>query len=610
MRRVASGWLVAALPDALVCQSSAREIRIGLELTPDRGEALVQLVHTGVAAQSLASLLEISEADAAQLVHELAGQGALTESEAAPSPRDGVPLVDAVLDSLARDATYPLVWTATEALKLPSEIDARAFRRTLLAFIAGMEDDTRLAAYCQVASTRRRTVCGDSPSPDRLETALAQGNGFEGAVAVLPLDVPSAGPGTYISLARLERAGEVPYHRLAPVLGLVPDPGPQPRPGQGFTCGALYALPNLRHPHAAADRWAHGSGRSPDQARLVARAEALERYATGDPSEHLVVRAREADLEGAIPPTLQHELTARQYAEHPDWSPYAPGDAYLWTPAHTVAGGGRRWVLAESAFFPFHDPQRSHRTVYASSSGVAAHSDYGRAADAAFLELIERDAFMWTWVQRVSRERIRHRSLPADLRRAVTEIEGGGLAVELINLTLELEIVFLCVVHGPEALHLGACCYPDPVRAAAKAIDEAAMTLDIEPAPRLDETEVAAPLDHHRFYQQPDRIGEAAFLWASSKFVDLRDLPTFEGPLHERLTGVGEPLVVDLSSSRTRPLRVVRAIVPGLIPISFGWDIEPLGMARLRHPKDLSGRILGRSLPSPGGQPILPHPFA
>jgi len=611
-------WLVAALPDALVCRAATKQIRIGMSLTPERGEALIELLGTGAEARELAPMLECTEEEAGEVLGELARHGVLAHSPAGPGPSEGAPLAQAILESLRLDATFPLVWTATEALSLPSGIGARNFRRALNAFIAGLDDDARLAAYSRAASTRRRVVCGDAPSPGQLERALAHAHGMRDEIAVLRLDSDANGnPGARMSVSDLGRAGEVACHRLAPVLELFPEAGPQPRPAQGFTWQAHYAVPSLRHPHAAADRWAHGSGPSPEHARRVARAEALERYATGDPSEHLVVRARGCDLDGAIPPSSQYRLSPRQYAEHPEWTPYAPDDVHLWTPAKGVTGdtpaganGGRRWVLAETAFFPFHDPERSTATTYASSSGVAAHTDRARAAESAFRELVERDAFMWTWVQRVSRERIRGPSLPADVRRAVAELEREDLTVELINLTLELETVILCAAHGPATLHLGAGCHPDPARAAAKAVAEAAMTVDAGAGERLEASEVQGPIDHHRFYQQPDRIGDAAFLFASPEVIDLGDLTPFTGPLPERLATVGEPLVVDLSSSRTRPLRVVRGIVPELVPMSFGWDLEPMGMARLRSPKARrDGRLLGRWLAPSDGRPILPHPF-
>ena len=58
------------------------------------------------------------------------------------------------------------------------------------------------------------------------------------------------------------------------------------------------------------------------------------------------------------------------------------------------------------------------------------------------------------------------------------------------------------------------------------------------------------------------------------------------------------------------PVGVVRALVPGLVPLSFGWDREPLGMARLGSPlRTADGRVLGRALDLPRLAPVAPHPF-
>ena len=77
------------------------------------------------------------------------------------------------------------------------------------------------------------------------------------------------------------------------------------------------------------------------------------------------------------------------------------------------------------------------------------------------------------------------------------------------------------------------------------------------------------------------------------------------------LGGVAAPLAVDLTGPATAPFAVVRLLVPGLVPMTFGWDGEPLGMARLGAPVDTAdGRRLGRRLDLEALGPLLPHPFA
>ena len=188
---------------------------------------------------------------------------------------------------------------------------------------------------------------------------------------------------------------------------------------------------------------------------------------------------------------------------------YDPGDAHLWTPAQ-ARDGSRRSVTARTVFFPFVDPERPAHLPPASSSGVAAHPDLAEARSRAFLELVERDHFMWTWVQRISRERIDRRTLPAEAARLLAVAESAGYEVDLINLSLDVHPVILCAAHSDSVLQLGCACHPEPRRAVVKALEEATTGLGrVEDLEHLEAREVSGPLDHERFYRSPDRVAEA-----------------------------------------------------------------------------------------------------
>jgi hypothetical protein len=67
---------------------------------------------------------------------------------------------------------------------------------------------------------------------------------------------------------------------------------------------------------------------------------------------------------------------------------------------------------------------------------------------------------------------------------------------------------------------------------------------------------------------------------------------------------------VDLTSPQCAPYVVVRAMAPGLVPITFGWDSEPLGLPRLAQPRRTGdGRTVGIAVDLTRLGPILPHPF-
>ena len=188
-----------------------------------------------------------------------------------------------------------------------------------------------------------------------------------------------------------------------------------------------------------------------------------------------------------------------------------------------------------------------------------------------------------------------------------------GLATSLVNLTLESDPVILCALHHESDLRLGAGCHPDPVVAARKALVEAdgirfSTFLSEDPPERLEDVE--RPKHHLLIHLNPAQIEADQFLFGSDERIDVRDVKGAEGPLVETVAQIGEPAFVDLTCAQSRPFNVARALVPNLVPISFGYDREPLGMQRLAQPKRLvDGRTLGTDLELASAAPILPHPF-
>jgi hypothetical protein len=145
-----------------------------------------------------------------------------------------------------------------------------------------------------------------------------------------------------------------------------------------------------------------------------------------------------------------------------------------------------------------------------------------------------------------------------------------------------------------------------------KALDEATLVLSLaQRSEPIDPRDVLTPHDHVRLYRDPAVVAEASFLYDSNDEVDLRDVQGAGRTLDELLAPIGEPLTVDLSSPAIKPLHAARALVMGLIPISFGWDREPLGMPLLATPRTtVDGRRLGSELDLTATGPLTPHPFA
>jgi hypothetical protein len=223
---------------------------------------------------------------------------------------------------------------------------------------------------------------------------------------------------------------------------------------------------------------------------------------------------------------------------------------------------------------------------------------------------------MWTWVQRQSRERIAPASVPADVSRWVASRAAGAWTVTWVNLSLETFPVILCAATGARGVVLGTACCADPVVALRRATIEAlalAVRYPVEPFRPIEPREVRTPRDHLLLHSDPCRRGEHEFLYASADEIPLPEVPGGDGlRVQDWLRAVGiEPLTVDFSNPVCAPYVVVRAVAVGLVPITFGWDNEPLGLRALAGPRPTrDGRTVGNVLDLGRGGPIMPHPFS
>jgi hypothetical protein len=129
---------------------------------------------------------------------------------------------------------------------------------------------------------------------------------------------------------------------------------------------------------------------------------------------------------------------------------------------------------------------------------------------------------------------------------------------------------------------------------------------------RVEREAVDAPVDHLMLHMDPSLEPEQRFLYASDEAIALDELSPAPGSASEMLVHTGiTPLFVDLTSPRTTPFHVVRAFAPGLVPLTFGFDNEPLGLAALGRPRPrFDGAPVGRSLDLSHLRMAVPHPFA
>jgi ribosomal protein S12 methylthiotransferase accessory factor len=350
---------------------------------------------------------------------------------------------------------------------------------------------------------------------------------------------------------------------------------------------------------------ASGKGLSALDALIGAAGEAIERYSAA--------RYRKVDLPCVAWRDLAEEsFDPRRLCLYDDTQyrrpgfPFAPFDPGL--PIHWVRGtwfddGGPVWLPALPVFFNFEAPPAAF-FCQVSSNGLAAGADRSDAALRAVYELIERDAFMVTWLCQLPGRRIDPRgALEPALAEVVRQLAEHGAAVELYLLDAGTGVpTVLCLGLGDgdrwPAATAALATHLDARVAARKAVLEQAHVGTYLARLMRSATVPASPaevltLDDHALYYVPAaRLPLLDFLRAApGDAVQLADLPRFAGAAQEAAAVCAERLrqaglrvaIADVTAPDVArsPFRVARALGTDMQPIHFGEHLRRLANPRL-----------------------------
>jgi len=346
-----------------------------------------------------------------------------------------------------------------------------------------------------------------------------------------------------------------------------------------------------------------GAGTDQDEAVLRAVMECVERFAQFGCEAPLVEAAPFARVrERAIRPVSFGLYSRAQYG----WpgfpcQPFAEDDTLEWVAVTDVLD--QQAVLVPIEFIYPAATIGRRPLVCESSSGAAAHTDARSALAAGLCELVERDSLMLFWYRQPDTATLPLEEIPDDdIRDDLEALRGLGYVttVAIIDYDLGIPCVAVFAVQGDDLLY-GLGCHPDPHRAltrAAAEIGTALARLQLEPEGRRtyrSMSTVKTPDDHYRLYHRGPRHDFlrqvlAATLrggdGAAGRFFG-RSLPSGADAAETVIRALARhgyraySCDITPAPAREAGIIVLRTLVPGLIPLHFGFDRLRLGCERL-----------------------------
>jgi ribosomal protein S12 methylthiotransferase accessory factor len=379
------------------------------------------------------------------------------------------------------------------------------------------------------------------------------------------------------------------------------------------------------------DRVMAGKGATEASAKAAAVGEAVERYCAAHwgPTENRFTATLDEVDRPCLTPDDCVLYSAEQYRRkewpYPPWNPSQP---ITWVHGHALRvhptappesppttpsrEEGNRYagepvaLPAGAVYLSATVPRTEDVFAQMTSNGLAAGVGLGPALLGGLCELMERDALMISWMNRLPGVEIdlpRSGGLSAAIHRHYASL---GVRVRCFALPTDLPVTAVIALGFDDtadhpATVAAAGCHPSPTIAVEKAVlelcqarpAERARFRDHPPAGRLNEYRDVVNLDDHSaFAAMPQQRGEFAFLWSTGTTSTVGELEdrsesTVDATLATCTEGLDQlghrTAFVDLTTPDIRPTgyRVVRVIAAGLQPIHFGYGRERLGGDRL-----------------------------
>jgi ribosomal protein S12 methylthiotransferase accessory factor len=370
-----------------------------------------------------------------------------------------------------------------------------------------------------------------------------------------------------------------------------------------------------------------GAGRTRGEAAAAAVGEAVERYsATFVPEERLVV-APARELPGAVEPERFALFSERQLAAPGfRFRPFSEDTVVAWVEGRELPSGRPAYLPAELVFLGPAGIPGDRPVAYATSSGLACGENMDDTLLRGLCEVLERDAFMIVWANRLSLpvlEESRFDPWEASL------LACAGLQHAAVDLSVFHRFpVVLGVVRAPApfpgAVGVGAAAAPTLERAWWKALSEAfacraaGAKLELLEGCATPADPVATFEDHIRRYAAHELAPATAFLDASNDVTSAEAVPALEGDtaaewvaaLCRRVCEAGSTAyAVDVTAPDVASLglTVTRVIAPELCRLDVPHDARFLGGRRLYEAAKRRG--LCADVLAPAEINPDPHPF-
>lgn len=378
---------------------------------------------------------------------------------------------------------------------------------------------------------------------------------------------------------------------------------------------------------------------------MSAKFEMLERYASVVPHSMPALKGSYAELlmQGypvVSPRALTLNTVNMEVKKRYGFAQYADQNSYRWCPVRELVSGSLHYLPEQVLYYDAQMVSKERRFIYETSNGCALGGSYEEAIVYALYELVERDAFLMHWYNRVAPPcfniaGIRNQTLVE----LVDYLVCIGYEIRVMNITMETGIPAIWVAaidrnyKGRVKCYNAAGAHLNPEKALEAALVEIATSigvydsmvrkgkLDARLAKLSHKPEAVTDMeDHVYFYILEENFSYIEPYYENKKILDFVEYFSSWYQTDEHFSSMREFLQhfdvyhpeiyvakLDNRVNQELDLCCVKAIVPSLLTMTFGVLNQRLNIERIQKGAVLAG--IRSSEIAAEDINIIPHPF-
>lgn len=348
-----------------------------------------------------------------------------------------------------------------------------------------------------------------------------------------------------------------------------------------------------------------GVDSSKKSALIGCLAEALERYCMSYIPPHDLLFDNVENIDEKYKFSSCFTYSDEQYESSTFANPKL--EKIYWTKVKSINGIDTKYWPASLIYLPF---DLKNPIAETTSTGMAAGTTINDCIKSGLLELIERDALMINFLQRLNPPEINIKSLTGNAKLLIDKIKNE-YQIKIYKLYTDINVpVFLSYIYKEEngQIHygIGASASLDSNYAIQKSIKESLFTYfyskNLLPF-RKDIPDQICTLYEHFLYYQGDRFKELLF---NSDIIEYKDeCVDFDFVVNSLKENNIEVYYKELTTEDIKQtnIKVVKVVAPGLIDLNKSHNLPRLGATRFWDVPIKLGLSCNEELSK------MPHPF-